>query len=350
MERTQKKRTAAWVVALVAISSSAISSGRALRAETGDTQRQIAINEISYRLAERGQLRWIELCNYGDRPVDIVGWSVVDRDDRAFVIPSGVQPVPAKGYVVIGFDGPSSQAKASTPLDGIAAPVIMCRARWADKAFAGNGNECSLYCKGSRTKETLVDYVRWGRQFVGSTPHRARARDAGLWDRRRNDGIYVGAKVIPGDRHPLLPGGSLCRVPFGWDSPPGAAWFICPRTETTPGASNALPAPRIRSTQWSTIQYLESGRKTARVRLGGPWAAGTVADHLKPRFHIQAATDSAFRKLVVNVVQEHGLVDLPAGDYYWRVRVCYRMPGEKTDRKTKWSRTCMCTIEEAPNR
>lgn len=73
--------------------------------------RSVVINEVFYDAPSEWpepEDEWFELCNVTDQDIDLGHWSVEDNSDQ-FVFPEGTV-IPARGYVVLAYDGTSFAA------------------------------------------------------------------------------------------------------------------------------------------------------------------------------------------------------------------------------------------------
>jgi len=306
------------------------------RSESGTSATPVALSEVCFLPASPNDPRWIELYNYGDRPVEIGGWCLVDKDDHVYVIPVAIKPVPPGACVLIRFTGPSCTADDRLDSSKENCAVVHCREAWASKAFKGRQNECALYRSVERKREDLVDYVRWGSGYRQPTVHLDRAQERGAWHRRDLWGIHVGDEDDPRRREDprpgLYPGGTLARVHFLLG---GRAWYIATSADASPGRANEFPPPGL---PWIPPKlYYESAAKEG-MNFHWDWIFPHSARGTWHRGHIQVATDPGFRNLVVDDDGSRRPYRLELGTYYARVRVYYRGPGDTQDRVTRWSK------------
>jgi hypothetical protein len=274
---------------------------------------RLVLSEIVYWPAKPGLPVQIELWNRGEKAIDASGWSLVDKDEHAYVIPVGTL-VPPGGFLVVQF-GPKVQTQPTDiPPSSGSAPYLNCAAEWAGKAFRGHENECALYSSAQRGSSHLEDFVRWGRRSASNpapdTTAHTHALERSMW--AKGHGVYVGNDLRPGDSPPLIAGGSIAWKPRRAGRPLGGQWYINTPDNVTMGAPNRWPMPVIQSPWGDQISF--EGQKQRFS-----WRGETDEDGI---YHVQVSTDPDFRQLILEKGTRSDPVEkvLEPGKYYWRVR------------------------------
>jgi len=270
---------------------------KTLQAQPFDAPPTLLLNEILPH-PESGAA-WLELRNPTNRPIALAGWVLQFGNDRRFDLPASLPPVPPEGLVLIHFGAAEAAVRA---IPGGMEVLSATPAHWNAEAGA-------VILTGP---EGQTDAVIWG-------------------DAEPAGGVSAPARLRPEygslPRGFSFPAGDLClRIP---DEPPSlnggwtdsGLWACRPADSASPGAPNPLPGPLVlRPADGTTI-----AATLGLAVIGLDWAE---------RFTFQLARDSQFSDRVVEQTVEHhalSIPDLPAGDYYWRVR------GEGSRGVGRWS-------------
>jgi hypothetical protein len=315
----------------------AAGSGRTQGAVTRPT---VAISEICFWPAKPDEPKWVELYNYGDQPVEVANWSIVDGKDHLFAIPGGMEKLAPKGYLLVKFGGaPGEPDRPGLRKEGPA--TTHCREAWVSEVFSGQRNECTVYDSATPDAGHLVDYVCWGVNPTSTSEHQERAIKSGRWPDRR--GLRLGPPDLrPGDHTDLPTGGSLYRMLTDSPPPPRGGWLTCGPEDITPGQPNHWPAPvPLRPGEGTFASGIRPCLWTLRANPPGN------PDDL--RCQIQVATDANFGVVVFDkTVQGSTRVtfDLPVGKYFWRIRCLYKETAESQYQPTGWSRVVPFTIQD----
>ena len=302
----------------------------------------IGLSEIYPLPSGEHEATWVELLNFGDRPVDIGGWCLRDKSRKSYLFPDDLPPVPPEGIVLVTFQGPTSPEEDDESFDARNVVRLHCRDQAASSMFRGLINECALYTSAQRREEQMVDYVCWGKWESGRNSEAAHR--VGLWFSKRS--VYE-AFPKPGDPPGIHQGGSIGRkdlflkpaidythqryVEFSPERlrPSGTSvWLIYTPDAVTPGVTNKWPAPVI---------YGPRGGRSGEGSTSFSWrwdAHPIIMDEW--RGHILVATDPDLQHLVIDKIADaiyRHVPPLEPGKYYWRVRA------ENDADGTPWSAT-----------
>jgi hypothetical protein len=282
--------------------------------------------------ASRQNAKWIELINKGDLPVNVSNWAISDRSGNTVALGDRVEPIPSGGLVLIVLGNPSSLSISHAVSKFVIVDILPEKAA---RLFEDKTNECALYRSPVPSLSNIVDYLCWDRRADFRTTNHQYACDAMMW--RRGGGVYIGLDSAPGDREPLLPGGTLARMEYVKNWRAVNDWFICTPEEATPGKANVWlpPVPHTYGKEMR-ISYDEDN---------GTSFAWRGKQNSIAQSRIQIAPDDTFQQISTDVVTNSPYVrrpSLPPGKYFWRVRC------EWDATNTVWSPSARLTITEGP--
>ena len=221
------------------------------------------LNEVAY-LAAEGEAPYAELTNVSDGLATFAGLTL-QAGDAQFVLPAGT--VAAGGAVLVSFDGGA----------GVEGTLVHA----PDADFLPADGALVL----SREGATL-DRIAWGPgQPDAVNPSR-------------------GGKIAD-----WQPGASIGRVP-GKLEPGPSNWVGYSPAQATPGAPNQLPAAEV------LLPF------DGAIVPAGPVAVSWYAVPGATSYAVEIASDADFTMLVGDgeTTEVRFELDLPAGDYWWRVR------------------------------
>jgi len=207
--------------------------------------RSCRLNEVRRLPSGDPHPPWVELRNEGGEPCDISGWCLRDGSGKTYVFPADLEPVPAKGVVLVVSGSPHE--KLALKLSPEARECMIIYAGEELREFArGKENECALFCSAKPSKESLVDFVYWG--GLSHTDQADWAVAARMWVR----GEYDHKRFYNREWRDAPQGlDSIGRPPdIGTGAYPSKEadvvwpyWVPYYDVDATPGAPNPIPAP-----------------------------------------------------------------------------------------------------------
>lgn len=248
---------------------------------------------------------WIELHNPHDRAAVVSGTTLIIDDVFRYTIPAKTPPIPARGYLVVDFDGkgaPANTYQYKNDAIVLHAPADLTRAL----RHSGAG-QIALYAPADDRTQKLIGFIAWG---AAGSRKSVDPQRAALWDRdwfiplQESFGDY--------DADAALPPNYTIGLQPGKDPTRRDSWVLYSATEATRGVANPLPRPKIFTLRDDAVVRSED------IAIG--WRGSSSAK----RYEFQLATDADFKDLVEETVLESTVYRprtlLPEGAYYYRVR------------------------------
>ncbi|NOZ72183.1 MAG: VWA domain-containing protein, partial [Chloroflexi bacterium] len=235
--------------------------------------------------------------------LNLAGWQISNEQGQVYQIPPQVSNVPNNTYILVYFDGQGPAANDYNPNDG---QIVLHTPAGMLDIFPDTAGQVALYEAGSRSPQSIVDFVAWG-GFNASTA--ANAVAAGIWPQghavsfENGFGDISEADILESDE-------SIARYP-GAVGRGALLWANYPTGSATPGAANTL-AP-------VTFITPQNGARVDTATLSLSWreAAGASA------YHFQLDNGTSFDTPLIDVITPHTFFKpnplLSPGTYYWRV-------------------------------
>ena len=274
----------------------------------------VVISEVCY-WPKDGDTEWVELENLTDAPVDITRWVLLDGQTLFIVIPK-LSPVPAKGFVVVQFDGSGEVPKA---FDADNKCIVHTPGGVKGDLLGNRGGHLALYAPGKDGSlepgiSTIRSYVAWGLSpgvilHDALTAHRWSQMDAvaqGTTDDKRY-----------GAQEKLLQGGTIELGDSGQSADHGMnQWNVCTHSDVSPDSVRTRPR--------TPEQYLpDDGWSTGD---DGIITLSCLPMERGARYHFQVCFDRECTKVFLDahdqlqfsyILQQPVPVDTVV---YWRVR------------------------------
>jgi hypothetical protein len=172
VKKNNKKRLI-YILAMPLIWSAVfIFPGNALAKEKG-----VVINEVMYDPEgtdnkEKGSYEWVELKNISSEEKDISKWEL--RAGTYYSLSVLIKPLPSNSFVIV-YEGTGANSNIDFS-EGDTAYLYMNKTG----SQLGDGyGDVSLYGSATHNKDTLIDYVAYGK--APSTTNATHAIDAGIW-------------------------------------------------------------------------------------------------------------------------------------------------------------------------
>lgn len=186
--------------------------------EGEDRVGHIVINEVLYNLPEGRDLEeWIELYNNSERPINLKGWTIDDRDSHRFTFHEDIVLLPGQ-YLVFATN--EERMKSSFEHQSRNIPVVAYQTTRGNplnlQIWNNDGDEILVKDAGG----TIVDYIAYGNP-LGS------GRDPQPGDAEWQGNIPTSP-----------PGYALVLFPNGYDRNTSAHWAFRPPEQITPGQAN----------------------------------------------------------------------------------------------------------------
>ena len=263
---------------------------------------ELRINEICYAPTEGGS-QWVEIVNTGDEVVFPNGAELVGNSG-AFTLPGELGGIPARGIVLVVFDGADASENRYECAPGAAAVLHGP----AEGMFGNPVGFCGLYrVTDVHTPETLLDFLAWGGE-PGAAAADAVAK--GVWN-STSSYLVTGAGGETGPYVAMQEGGSFAR-----SSETFVGWNVLGLGDVTFGQENySLAAP--------VLHYPPAGDWGEEEPSYFSWFPVMNASS----YDFQLADSEDFSNLLVEesglaggVFEHEGGLGLSDGVYYWRVR------------------------------
>lgn len=235
--------------------------------------------------------------------VDISGWQLTDGDDNTYTFPDALPPLPPGAFVRVIFDGQGSGGDDLDLSDGVA---TLHTPAGVVGVFEDAGDQVALYAGGSRSSDTVRDFVAWGEEPAADADH---AVAAGLWPAGQALSFAASAGFVADwdAGLALLPDESLGRYAAA-----ATGWAVYRGDAMSPAAPNPVPLPAF-------AEPAPGGAvDAANVVLAWSVIPGTVS------YDVQVSATSDFAAPLVDTTTPspdyHHPSALTPGTYYWRSR------------------------------
>jgi hypothetical protein len=288
---------------------------------------KVAISEIAF-FPRKGDLKWVELMNFGDGEATIRDCSLSDGKEHSFSFPANVESVPPGGIVIVEISTDASDVKQD---DLTFVKDNRITLHWTvedkDKIFEGMNGMCGFYRSGQQDGSRVIDFVHWGNRIDKTSVMPTDI--SAIW---KANWIVTVWKRDAGTRYhgppPLLKGGSIARVSFSPKRRVGD-WFICAPDDVTKGERNKWPAPVV----------MAPGSGTVLTSSDKPVFGWAGVGH---KFRLQIAPNSEFKEPIVDELIEGSTWRSPSalaeGEYFLRARV------EPQSSPGRWSKAVQFTV------
>ena len=178
----------------------------------------VVINEVLFNLPEERDLEeWVELYNNADRPVNLKGWTLDDRDTHRFEFQNDLILMPGQ-YLVFFTNAEHTKQFSTLESQGVLSVAYQTAGGnpLNQQIWNNDGDEILLQDENG----TIIDYIEFGEPGGdGRDPTPAGA-------------VWHGYIPIP------PPGYGIALFPNGYDLDSSANWGFRAPQELTPGAAN----------------------------------------------------------------------------------------------------------------